>query len=161
MGDALERDKEKPRSFSAFQQLMDQNGIAPSLSARGTVELLRPKEAISGHVLSPALIQPLFSSSASGDQAAIPAPLPATHLRQKDYSLPVWPDDVVHLGPHPLPGQLGRTQACLKHGVKTVKSAGKRSKPRSYVSRKEKRKQLADIVLGSWLPLGPAAVPDQ
>lgn len=80
---------------------------------------------ISGRSLAPPLIQPLFSSSASREQVAIPAPLPAAHLCQKDYSLPVWPDDMVHLGPHPLPGQLGCTQACLKHSVKIVKALAK------------------------------------
>lgn len=45
----------------------------------------------------------------------------APHLRQQHYSLPIWPDDVVHLGPHPLPGQLGCAQACLKDSMQMVK----------------------------------------
>lgn len=110
---------------------MGQIRITSSLSTRGTIELLKPEEVIFGHSWAPQLIQPLFSSPASREQVAIPALLPATHLRQKDYSLPVWPDDMVHLGPHPLPGQLRCTQACLKHSVKIVKALAKDQNPKA------------------------------
>lgn len=93
--------------------------------------------------------QPCFSPSPGREQAAVPPR--ATHLRQQDDSFPVWPDDVVHLGPHPLPGQLGCAQARLKHGVRTVKArAGSRKE--KLQKRKEKRKQLADIMRVSFGP---------
>jgi len=107
---------------------------------------------VSRHVPAPPLTQPLFSSSASTEQVVIPAPSPATHLRQKDYSLPVWPDDVVHLGPHPLPGQLGCTQACLKHGVKTVKALAKHQNPESCrIGRKRESHSLTSSRAYSFL----------
>lgn len=38
----------------------------------------------------------------------------STHLGQQHHALPVGPDDVVHLGAHPLPGQLRHPQAGLQ-----------------------------------------------
>lgn len=68
-GDALEQDKEEPRSFSAFQRLTDQNGLTPTLNPRDA-ELLGRRRRFPAALGSPA--QP----------APAPAPLPLTSARR-------------------------------------------------------------------------------
>lgn len=56
----------------------------------------------------------------------------STHLGQQHHPLPVRPDDMVHLGADPLPGQLRRPQAGLEEEEEeagVTAGAGRRARP--------------------------------
>lgn len=139
---------------------MEQNGVTPTLNLRDA-ELLgrrRPRrtqdtggtflEAL-GSSAQPGLVFLLREQGAGCNSCSS-----ATHLRQEDYPLPVRPDDVVHLGPHPLPGQLGGAQARLEQSVQIVKALQQITAQKLH-GRNEKRKQLAAAAQRLWFPLGP------